>query len=56
MKKNIVIGLLAGLVSGLFASGGGMILVPSFISILKMDETRRKSNINFCNITYGISK
>lgn len=56
MKKNIVIGLLAGLVSGLFASGGGMILVPAFISILKMDETRCKSNINFRNITYGISK
>lgn len=56
MKKNIIIGLLAGLVSGLFASGGGMILVPSFISILKMDETRCKSNINFRNIAYGDSK
>lgn len=56
MKKNIIIGLLAGLISGLFASGGGMILVPSFISILKMDETRCKGNISFCNFTYGIGK
>ncbi len=55
-EKNIIIGLLAGLVSGLFASGGGMILVPSFISILKMNETRCKSYINFCNITYGIGE
>ena len=31
MIKKVVIGLLAGVVSGLFSTGGGMILVPSFI-------------------------
>lgn len=56
MIKNIIIGLFAGVVSGLFASGGGMIVVPAFISILKMDEPRSKSYICFCNIANGNSK
>lgn len=38
MFKKIAIGIFAGLVSGLFASGGGMILVPAFVHILKKDE------------------
>lgn len=47
MLKNIIIGLSAGLVSGLFASGGGMIVVPAFISILKMKETRARATSVF---------
>ena len=38
MWKKITIGIFTGVVSGLFASGGGMILVPAFVHILKMDE------------------
>ena len=34
--KKIIIGLVAGLVSGLFSTGGGLILVPSFMYILKL--------------------
>ena len=56
MIKKIVIGLFAGVVSGLFASGGGMIVVPAFISVLKMDEPRGKSNICFCNTSNGNNK
>lgn len=56
MIKKVVIGLFAGVVSGLFASGGGMIVVPAFISVLKMDEPRCKSNICFCNTSNGNSK
>ncbi len=56
MIKNIIIGLSAGVVSGLFASGGGMIVVPAFINILKMEEPRCKSNLCFCNIAYGNCK
>ena len=35
MFKKIIIGLLAGLVCGFFSTGGGMILVPGFMYILK---------------------
>lgn len=47
MLKKIVIGLVAGLVSGMFASGGGMIVVPAFISVLKMDETTARATSIF---------
>lgn len=38
MIKKVFIGILAGFISGLFASGGGMIVVPAFVHIFKMDE------------------
>ena len=38
MIKKIIIGLLAGLISGFFSTGGGMILVPAFMYILKIDS------------------
>lgn len=46
--KKIVIGLLAGFVSGLFSSGGGMVLVPAFVYILKLDENKARMNSVFC--------
>lgn len=48
MIKKIIIGLLAGLISGFFASGGGMILVPSFIYILKMKDVEARATSVFC--------
>ena len=36
--KKTLIGFIAGFISGLFASGGGLILVPAFIYVLKMNE------------------
>ena len=30
MVKKAIIGLAAGIISGLFASGGGLILIPAF--------------------------
>lgn len=47
MFKKIIIGLSAGFVSGMFASGGGMILVPSFIGILKMNEKEARATTIF---------
>ena len=52
MKKRFLykalIGLFAGIVSGLFASGGGMILVPAFIYILKMKEVESRATSVLC--------
>lgn len=47
MFKKIIIGLSAGLVSGMFAAGGGMILVPSFIGMLKMNEKEARATTIF---------
>ncbi len=46
--KRAFIGLVAGLISGLFASGGGLILVPAFIYILKMEDKLARGTATFC--------
>ena len=48
MTKKIIIGLLAGIISGLFSTGGGMILVPAFIHLLKLDATKARGTSIFC--------
>jgi len=52
MKKEflykVLIGFFAGIVSGLFASGGGMILVPAFIYILKMSDVESRATSVIC--------
>ncbi len=48
MLKKANIGLLAGIVSGLFSTGGGMILVPAFIYLLKMEDTKSRGTSVFC--------
>ena len=43
MKKQIIIGIMAGVISGFFASGGGMILVPAFVYLLNMGEQKARA-------------
>ena len=38
MFKMLIVGIIAGLISGFFGAGGGMIVVPAFIHIFKMEE------------------
>lgn len=42
--KKIIIGLIIGLVCGLLSSGGGLIAVPFFLYILKMDEKEARAS------------
>lgn len=48
MIKKMLIGLLAGLISGLFSTGGGMIIVPALIHLLKIDDTKARGTSVFC--------
>lgn len=47
MIKKIFIGLLAGLVSGFFATGGGMIVVPSLVYLLNLSEQKARATSLF---------
>lgn len=46
--KKVIIGLLAGIISGLFSTGGGMILVPAFIHMLELEDTKARGTSVFC--------
>ena len=54
MLKKVVIGLLAGIISGFFSSGGGLILVPAFVHILKMDDKMARATSVFLYFFYNI--
>lgn len=46
--KKIIIGFFAGIVSGFFSTGGGLILVPSFIYLLNMNSQKARGTSIFC--------
>lgn len=46
--KQMIIGFLAGLVSGFFSTGGGLILVPAFIYILNIESKKARATSVFC--------
>ena len=48
MWKKIIIGTLAGIISGLFSTGGGMILVPAFMYWIELDATKSRGTSVFC--------
>ena len=48
MIKKVILGLIAGIVCGLFGTGGGMILVPAFIYLLEMDAQKSRGTSIFC--------
>ena len=48
MLKKILVGILSGLISGFFTAGGGLILVPAFVYILKMDEKTSRATSILC--------
>ena len=46
--KNFFIGISAGIISGMFSSGGGLILVPMYVYLLKLNEREARANSIFC--------
>ena len=48
MFKKVLIGICSGIISGLFSTGGGMILVPAFVYLLNVEETRARGTSVFC--------
>ncbi|MBQ3145007.1 MAG: sulfite exporter TauE/SafE family protein [Clostridia bacterium] len=47
MIKKISLGIIAGFISGLFASGGGMIVVPAFVHIFNLKESEARATSVF---------
>ena len=47
MIKKILLGLIAGFISGLFAAGGGMIVVPAFVHLFELDEAKARATSVF---------
>ena len=48
MKKSILIGIMAGFISGFFSTGGGMLLVPTFLYFLKLEDKRARATASLC--------
>ena len=55
MIKKIIIGLLSGIICGLFGTGGGMILVPTFIYMLKVDPKKARGTTICCMLVMVIT-
>ena len=53
--KKAIIGVLAGIICGLFGTGGGMILVPAFIYMLKIEPKKARGTSLFCMLAMVIT-
>lgn len=47
MLKKISIGVISGVISGLFAAGGGMIVVSALIHIFKLEDAKARATSVF---------
>jgi uncharacterized membrane protein YfcA len=47
MFRKILVGLIAGTISGLFAAGGGMIVVPALIHLFKIEDSKARATSVF---------
>lgn len=48
MLKKIILALVAGIISGLFGAGGGLILVPALTHLFKLNEREARGTTIFC--------
>ena len=54
MIKKVILGLIAGIICGLFGTGGGMILVPAFIYMLKIEPKKARATSLLCMLVMVI--
>lgn len=52
--KKIVLGIIAGIICGLFGTGGGLILVPAFIYMLKLNPKKSRGTSLCCMLVMVI--
>lgn len=55
MVKKIVIGFVAGIISGLFSTGGGLILVPALSYLIKLNQIESRATSILCILSMVIS-
>ena len=55
MIKKMAIGIFAGLICGLFGTGGGMILVPAFVYMLKINPKKARGTSLCCMLVMVIT-
>ena len=48
MVKKTLVGLVAGIISGLFTAGGGLIIVPALLYTLKLEPKKARATSVFC--------
>lgn len=53
--KMALIGIIAGIICGLFASGGGLILVPAFIYLLGTEDRKARGTAVTCMLPMVIT-
>ncbi len=47
MIKKALIGIIAGIVSGLFSTGGGLIILPALVHLFKIDQKEARATSIF---------
>lgn len=55
MLKKAITGFIAGIINGLFASGGGMILVVALIHLFHMDDSKARATSVFTILPIAIT-
>lgn len=48
MWKKIIVGLSVGFISGMFASGGGLLLIPAYVYLFNSNEKEARATAVFC--------